>query len=554
MSQTLFSARVMRSCVRLSYCMGLLLFAGSTAALGEVCKAVPAHVLSDAEVVFNEGDHAKAETMLKDELVKTPNDPDKSALLIRALLWPRKTSEAADVLNKALAAHPDSAALLTEKAEVLFRQARPWDVGTALGAALKVDPCYPRADILYAWLASAESNHATYRKAVLTAHQIDPNDAEIRSYWLNILPLKERLATLEDLMASGAIADVEELKRMQKRVDALHRRETEPSMPCQLTSDSKSSEVPLQEFIREVHGNLAPVGHALSVEINGHASLLSMNTLASGLSVTRPVAEHAGLKPVGIEPNQTPQHGYRAYAERIRIGGMEFKDCMVRVMDRGGDQDGMIGTDVFSQFLITIDYPMRKLRFDPLPIAPATENPTPSLATAGGGDSDSQTGSGGDASSEWPALTDRYVAPEMKDWIRIYRVSQRLIVPASLHPPDLKLFLVDTGVGPTIVSPEAAREVTKVDVNADMRVTARNGTVSNGYVAEALDLKFGGFSKHLLGVPAMDMDTQSMYSAMQISGILGSDILEELTVHIDYRDGLMKFEYDPKRGYHPQNH
>jgi hypothetical protein len=142
----------------------------------------------------------------------------------------------------------------------------------------------------------------------------------------------------------------------------------------------------------------------------------------------------------------------------------------------------------------------------------------------------------------------------MKDWIRIYRVSQRLIVPASLHPPDLKLFLVDTGVGPTIVSPEAAREVTKVDVNADMRVTARNGTVSNGYVAEALDLKFGGFSKHLLGVPAMDMDTQSMYSAMQISGILGSDILEELTVHIDYRDGLMKFEYDPKRGYHPQNH
>jgi hypothetical protein len=25
-------------------------------------------------------------------------------------------------------------------------------------------------------------------------------------------------------------------------------------------------------------------------------------------------------------------------------------------------------------------------------------------------------------------------------------------------------------------------------------------------------------------------------------------------MHIDYRDGLMKFEYHPKRGYHPTNH
>jgi hypothetical protein len=37
---------------------------------------------------------------------------------------------------------------------------------------------------------------------------------------------------------------------------------------------------------------------------------------------------------------------------------------------------------------------------------------------------------------------------------------------------------------------------------------------------------------------------------MEISGFLGANTLNQMTIHIDYRDGLVKFEYDPKRGYH----
>jgi hypothetical protein len=37
---------------------------------------------------------------------------------------------------------------------------------------------------------------------------------------------------------------------------------------------------------------------------------------------------------------------------------------------------------------------------------------------------------------------------------------------------------------------------------------------------------------------------------MEISGFLGASTLNLLTIHIDYRDGLVKFDYDRNRGYH----
>jgi len=548
--------------------LSFLVIASSLPALGAGCKVAAVHVPSEAEVAFQKGDHAKAESLLKAELEKSPNDPDRTALLIRALLWQRKTAEASDALNKALAAHPDSAALLTEKAELLYREGKPWEVGNALAAALKTDPCFPRAFIPYAWLMGAESNHATQHKAILTAHQLDPNDLEIRDYWMNTLPLKDRITAMEAWVASGTITDADQLKREQKQLEQLKKIDSEPPKPCRLDSTATSGDLPLQALIQERHGNLAATAYALSVEINGHSNLLRLDTGASGLSVTKSAAEHAGLKTSGAERifgigDEGAQHGSWAYADRIQIGGFEFKDCVVNVLEKGiGDDDGLIGSDVFSKFLITIDYPMHKIHLDPLPSNPNRPDvETPALSTASEEEATPQreTGDGGKpATASGPSLPrgpiDRYIAPEMKDWLQIYLEGRKLIIPGTLHPPDLKLFVVDTGAWSTTISPEAAREVTKVDLNTNMQIVGLNGAVAKPYVAETLDIRFGGISKHELGVPAFSMDLLSASTGMQISGLLGADILEELTVHIDYRDGLMKFEYDPKRGYHPQNH
>jgi hypothetical protein len=36
---------------------------------------------------------------------------------------------------------------------------------------------------------------------------------------------------------------------------------------------------------------------------------------------------------------------------------------------------------------------------------------------------------------------------------------------------------------------------------------------------------------------------------MEISGFIGATTLSQCTIHIDYRDGLVKFDYNPLRGY-----
>jgi hypothetical protein len=38
---------------------------------------------------------------------------------------------------------------------------------------------------------------------------------------------------------------------------------------------------------------------------------------------------------------------------------------------------------------------------------------------------------------------------------------------------------------------------------------------------------------------------------MEISGFIGYTALSQMTINIDYRDGLMKFSYDPNRGFRP---
>ncbi len=436
-----------------------------------------------------------------------------------------------EALKKALAAHPDSATLLTENAEVLYRAGKPWEVGPAVAAALKADPCFARAFFVYGSLMGLQSNQATERKAIQTAHQLDPNDVEIRNAWLNLLPSQERIPALEALVGSGANNDDEEVKRRQKDLDDLKKTAAEPAKTCRLVSNATTAEVPLQAIIQERHGILANVGHTLNVSLNGHESHLMLDTGADGLTVSRGVAEKAGLKPSGATAN----------ADQIKIGPLEFKDCRISVVEKGmGEQDGLIGTDVFSRFLITLDYPVSKLKLDALPNPTTQSQPEPlSLSTEGS-----------DAAGEGRAA-DRSIAPEMKDWLPVFRVGHDLILPGSLHPPDVKLFLVDTGADSTNIAPEAAREVTKVYFNNSLRAYLPEG--AKPYVAEAVDIKFGGISKHEMGLPAWPMDMERTEAGMEIAGKLGADILEELTIHIDYRDGLMKFEYDPKRGYHPPN-
>jgi hypothetical protein len=243
--------------------------------------------------------------------------------------------------------------------------------------------------------------------------------------------------------------------------------------------------------------------------------------------------------------DQGPQAGYVARADSIRLGSLEFRNCIVQVTERkdmGVGVDGLIGTDVFSNYLVTLDYPMRKLLLSQLPPRPGE---------AGGdaaGLSTDAADPGSSAVSSGPQ--DRYIAPTMKDYYPVFRSGHYLILPTLLNNKTEGLFMVDSGAFSSSISPEAAGAVTKVHGGAPITIKGLGGDVAKVSTSDKIVFQFAGIQQQNIDLISFDTSGLSKAAGIEISGFLGNTVLRELTISIDYRDGLIKFAYDPKHGNH----
>jgi Aspartyl protease len=249
----------------------------------------------------------------------------------------------------------------------------------------------------------------------------------------------------------------------------------------------------------------------------------------SGLLISRATAQHSGLKPIYQNDvlgtgAQATRSGFVGIADSIAIGDVEFHNCAVQVMDVNfaNGAEGIIGLEILSSYLITLDYPAKKLLLETLPARPQE------LVASSG-------------------LYNRYIAPTMKDYAPALVSGSDLIVPLSLNGSSPRLFVLDTAIGESTVSPGAAYELTTG--HRDIKFENRDSKASWNVISLTGDnnLNFAGVS--LKESPIFPFDTSRFTddSGMEISGMLGLKLLSRMTIHIDYRDGLMKFDYDPAR-------
>ncbi len=548
---------------------------------------------TEADTALLAADYSKAESLYRAALDTHRGDARLTAGLVHALLREQKVQEAADAVTVALAAAPNLPALITLRGEVEFRQGAPWMAGNSASDSLKLDPCNPRTYLLAADVARIMSLYATERRTLTTAHQLDPQDPDIRAEWIETLPIKQRVPELEAYLAAPSRDDAEDLRHLRMYLDHLKKLVAEPHKHCHLVSEATATEIPFDN-IMYLGSHVG--GFGLVVKLNNHASLLQIDTGASGILVSRSSARRAGLVPfskaeVGGIGDEGTKPSYTAYADSIRVGNLEFQDCAVEVMDSSSindDQDGLIGMDVFSDFLVTLDWPMRKVLLGPLPARPGEAagakpqlntadededdsasaqppaNPTPAPAapsSAAGLNSAGPSPAASAQRAENPTTApvaskpaaphgpfDRYIAPEMKDYTPIYRVGHDLILPAALNGKSLKLFILDTGSWATTISPQAAREVSKLYFSA-MPVEGLNGKVDKVYATGPITFTFAHLTQRNGNVMSFDTSAISKSVGMEISGLIGGTTLDLLTTHIDYRDGLVKFDYVPDRGY-----
>lgn len=273
---------------------------------------------------------------------------------------------------------------------------------------------------------------------------------------------------------------------------------------------------------------------ALDVMVNGYNARLSLDTSynprlpidgASGLLILKSAADHMGLKPIfenkvpGIGP-QGFRDGYVAYADSISIGDVEFHNCAVQVMEGTfwSDADGSMSPNLLSSFLVTMNFPAHKLVLGPLP-------PLPEANSVNG-------------------VTDRFIAPEMSDYTPIYRAGTDVIVPVVVNRKSPMLFVMHTAMGYTTLSPEAAHEIAEGHKDTQYEVRDTNGRVDYRFSAGDVSLSFAHLTQNVTHIGTFDSSRFSRDAGMEISGFLGNATLDNVTVHIDYRDGLFKLDFD----------
>jgi len=517
------------------------------------CHVIPAHEPTAPEKAYLAGNANQAESLYREALGKAPHDAALTAGLVRSLLREQKVDDAASAVAAELAAAPNSVPLLTASAEVQYRQGKIAQAFATVNEAFKIDPCNPRLYLISARIFRLNSMYASERRDIATAHALDPSDMDIRRTWLGTLPLTQRIDQQKQFLATANAMDPEERARAEKGLPNLIRWAGNSDKTCHVASDTSSTELPIVPILAE--GNSRRIqSWGLRVLFNSKETILGVDTGASGLIINRAVADRAGLKPadriqLGGVGDQGPQGGFVAHVDSIRIGTLEFRDCTATVTDRKDilSMDGIIGTDVFSSYLVTLDYPMRKFLLSQLPPRPTdAAGNAGTLNTEAGDQSAGARGAPGSAGQP----QDRYISPTMKDYVGFFRSGHFMLVPTRLNGKTEHLFMVDTGAFSSSISPETAREVTKVHGNAPVEVRGLSGNIDKVSTSEAVLFQFGGIQQQNNDLYTFDTSGLSRSAGTEVSGFLGSTVLRQLTISIDYRDGLVKFDYDPHHGNH----
>jgi tetratricopeptide (TPR) repeat protein len=557
----------MFSYLRSAVVAALLLISLQLIVFGDDTKAPAINPeLAAADQLYRAGKFAEAEASYQ-ALLKTDSKLVPAQVgLVRAMLRQQKVDEALDAVNTALAAQPNAAALLAAKGDVQFRLAEMPDAERSYLAAKKLDPKEVHA---YLGLTRLYRSYSMYRIAygeLQIAHEIAPADIEVQRAWLSMLPRKERLAALEAYLAGSHPDDEEETKWMMEYLEFLKATADKPIHRCRLVSKVEQTETKLETLYAEDFRRMRGIG--LSVKLNDRNVHLLLDTGAGGIVVGRKVAEKAGLTRVsalhyGGIGDKGLQSGYTAVADHIRVGELEFQDCVVTVSEQRSltDDDGLIGADVFGGYLVDIDLPGERLKLSPLPkrsedtVAPTSlnsEGEEQVHAEQKEGNTTEQvpkeqksSASGSETPRRLPK--DRYIAPEMANWTKVFRFGHSILVPTSVNDSKSMLFGLDTGGFTNILSLRAGRQVAKVSSNYRDRVSGLNGEVNKVYSADKVTLSFGHFRQSNLGIITLDLSAVSRHTGTEVSGFLGFAMLRQLELKLDYRDGLVNFEYDPKR-------
>ena len=140
---------------------------------------------------------------------------------------------------------------------------------------------------------------------------------------------------------------------------------------------------------------------------------------------------------------------------------------------------------------------------------------------------------------------DRYVAPEMQSFTKIYRFGHGLVVPSILGTAKkyaAGLFVLDTGADTNTISVGLARKITKVNFEEGY-IQGVSAKIKEIFSGDQVFLHLAGLHVRSDDILAFDHSSVGGGSqGIEIAGFIGIRTLVQMKFTIDYRDGLVKLE------------
>jgi predicted aspartyl protease len=416
--------------------------------------------------------------------------------------------------QQTLSAQPELPAAHEFAGEVLFRRGEFAQAETEFQSAAKLDPRYALAWWGLARISECESLNKTSREYFQRAYDLDPKEPRILRDWA-IRQSGQRL-TGELEKNPSLLTDPSDPEDYQQRLQLA--KAAQGRALNVLVSPYTKTEIALATFM---NNSTRMRSYGLDVNVNGAVFRLLLDTGASGIVLPRKAAERAGVTRLaqatlrGFGDSSRPSAGYRGLAQRVRIGDVEYRDALISVADQEsiGIAQGLIGTNVFAPFLITLDFAGRSMHLDPLPGDQPAAN----------------------------QIQDRVVPPGLEHAARIFRFGHLLLLQTRVNGSRESLFVLDTGADRTLISYDLASEVSRLAPDARMHMSGINGRVVDLYQTAEVTLQFAGFEQKSLGMSSIDTWEQSRRVGTEISGFLALPVLDLFTLTIDYRDGLVNF-------------
>ncbi len=458
--------------------------------------------LAAARQLFRQGNFHGAAAQFRQTIDSHPNAAAYAGL-VESLLKLDDVKAADESSQKALVALADSAAVHAARGDVYFRRGLIPEAQDEYKTALKLDEKCARA-----WLGQGKVDAVFARRqqakaAVTRAHELDPDDGDALYEWAIRQAYPENVAALEKHLAEFHNDDETERHEREYKefIKALAGRRV--WVPVR---EIDRTEIKLETLT--IGASMVRRGYGVRVHLNDRATVtLLLDTGSSGIIITRKLAEKIGARKLseqsleGVGKGAT-NVGYKAWVDKIVIGDLEFHDCFVHATPHEIAQaDGTIGTDVFTKYLVTLDFPGRKLRLEPLPAA------LPSEADA---------------------------------FTQAYNFGHFLLLSTDIGKKATGLFVVDSGANANTISPELAKSV------PDMRlfnspVSGASGQANSAFIADDATLRFAKVQKKGERISTVDLHSVSKDLGVEISGQIGFSAMEEMKLLINYRDGLVAF-------------